>query len=690
MLLSKKIFTFALLTFFPIIYNAQLNWQEINLPYGGKVTALCEDIEGNIFAASSLGIYKSESSEINWSKIIATSDYSYNCKFFVHSSGIIFCTNYFISFRFDSNGKNVIKDSLMFLSSFYEFDNKLFATTYSNKICISIDTGKTWNDIAELDGYLLQDIYVNKKGRVVCFNFESIFISVDTCKTWKVINVDFITNGRFIKCKNGSLFILSEYNSYFSSDEGESWQKFPIPDIVIIDAKIDENDNIYVGSRFSGLFITSDYGKNWTKIGNSFNYLKINSVLYTKNQKIFVGTETLGVCSYEKDNSLWKENNIGLPVNVYKFVVTPKNTFLLSSGNKLFRSSDSGINWNEIHKSENLLTKIFITGNSVYLREGKKLYESTDDGISWNVKNITWPDVDIVDFLISPDNVYYLSTWQMLFKSEDMGISWIIIWDTLEKWNDYADAPIQLFTSQNGNVGFTYGKYYFESYDYGATWLFVNPKGLQLPDVGDSAFGFYIKNSPWGNIYAIIENSLFIKSASNYWEKIFFKDHSNYDYSLILELTFSKTNYALLTVNNELWETLDFGKNWKLKSLLPILGKKLIIHNENLFISDGKKILFSNINNPESKTIINNSLIHNYPNPFNNQTTIEFYLTEPGETNIDIFNTLGERVETIVNNFVGSGFYKVNWNPRNLSSGIYFYRLRTPNFTETKKMILLR
>jgi hypothetical protein len=85
------------------------------------------------------------------------------------------------------------------------------------------------------------------------------------------------------------------------------------------------------------------------------------------------------------------------------------------------------------------------------------------------------------------------------------------------------------------------------------------------------------------------------------------------------------------------------------------------------------------------------ALSQNYPNPFNPTTTIEFAITEPGEVNIDIFNTLGQRVETLVNKRLNPGTYRVIWNaPPYLSSGLYFYRIKTGEFTETKKMVRVK
>ncbi|MCF6268172.1 MAG: DNRLRE domain-containing protein [Melioribacteraceae bacterium] len=83
----------------------------------------------------------------------------------------------------------------------------------------------------------------------------------------------------------------------------------------------------------------------------------------------------------------------------------------------------------------------------------------------------------------------------------------------------------------------------------------------------------------------------------------------------------------------------------------------------------------------------------NYPNPFNPTTTIKYDLPETGKVTLSVFNSLGQKVETLVNSKQAAGTYEVNFNTSNLSSGIYLYRITvqgSKNFVMTKKMILLR
>ncbi|MCB2230547.1 DUF4397 domain-containing protein [bacterium] len=88
-------------------------------------------------------------------------------------------------------------------------------------------------------------------------------------------------------------------------------------------------------------------------------------------------------------------------------------------------------------------------------------------------------------------------------------------------------------------------------------------------------------------------------------------------------------------------------------------------------------------------------LAQNYPNPFNPSTVISFSMPSAGHAKIEVYNVLGHRVTTLFDGQAGSGTTEVVWNGRNergetVSSGVYFYRLTTDSYTDTKKMMLLK
>ncbi len=83
-------------------------------------------------------------------------------------------------------------------------------------------------------------------------------------------------------------------------------------------------------------------------------------------------------------------------------------------------------------------------------------------------------------------------------------------------------------------------------------------------------------------------------------------------------------------------------------------------------------------------------LHQNYPNPFNPSTTISFTLPESSIVKISVFNSLGEKVAGLLNHQMAEGYHSVDFDGKNLSSGIYFYRIVTDKYSSTKKMMLLK
>ncbi|MEO8446906.1 MAG: FG-GAP-like repeat-containing protein [bacterium] len=84
------------------------------------------------------------------------------------------------------------------------------------------------------------------------------------------------------------------------------------------------------------------------------------------------------------------------------------------------------------------------------------------------------------------------------------------------------------------------------------------------------------------------------------------------------------------------------------------------------------------------------SLEQNYPNPFNPVSNLGFGISEFGFVSLKIYDALGNEVVTLVNETKSPGSYQVEWNAAGFPSGVYFYTLETPGFTETKRMILLK
>ncbi len=121
-------------------------------------------------------------------------------------------------------------------------------------------------------------------------------------------------------------------------------------------------------------------------------------------------------------------------------------------------------------------------------------------------------------------------------------------------------------------------------------------------------------------------------------------------------------------------------------SINQIPGKTYFYRLEDVDITGKRnKLEVKQITLPEDY-----ALAQNYPNPFNPTTTIQFNLKVPGKTSLEVYDILGRKVATLLNQEMKAGAHVVNWNARNYASGVYFYRLQSGNFAQVKKMMLVK
>jgi len=117
----------------------------------------------------------------------------------------------------------------------------------------------------------------------------------------------------------------------------------------------------------------------------------------------------------------------------------------------------------------------------------------------------------------------------------------------------------------------------------------------------------------------------------------------------------------------------------------PVLAVPLTI-----FVFDGASAEGDVVNTPRV-----NQLMPNYPNPFNPTTTISFYNASNGHVQVEVFNILGQKVKTLIDDNLSTGTHSTVWNGddqlgKSVGSGVYFYKMTTEGYTETKKMLLMK
>jgi hypothetical protein len=119
-------------------------------------------------------------------------------------------------------------------------------------------------------------------------------------------------------------------------------------------------------------------------------------------------------------------------------------------------------------------------------------------------------------------------------------------------------------------------------------------------------------------------------------------------------------------------------------AILTISGSGLSVEVE--FEQDGVTAIAGNINGHPTDFMLE----QNYPNPFNPSTTIRFSLPEATIVTLEIYNSSGQKIETLMNTNLNAGYHSVKWNAGHISSGVYFCRLKTRTFNDIIKMILAK
>ncbi|MCX6165869.1 MAG: T9SS type A sorting domain-containing protein [Ignavibacteriae bacterium] len=99
--------------------------------------------------------------------------------------------------------------------------------------------------------------------------------------------------------------------------------------------------------------------------------------------------------------------------------------------------------------------------------------------------------------------------------------------------------------------------------------------------------------------------------------------------------------------------------------------------------------IITTINNT-SENIISYKLFQNYPNPFNPNTIIRFQIKDSRLVTLKVYDILGKEVATLVNEKQSPGVYEVTFDGSQFPSGIYFYKLETDSYRETKRMLMIK
>jgi len=395
------------------------------------------------------------------------------------------------------------------------------------------------------------------------------------------------------------------------------------------------------------------------------------------------------------------------------------NFYIFADSNYIIKSSDGGVTLLQQPWNFSTTAVYFRDMNTGYAMKGKILWKTQNAGITW----------DSISNLTSFFSGQHYGHSGLNFVNDNMG--YISVSNGGIQWNETRI----LFTTDGG---YTWSQAGANSYSSGSGTYYTSESISDFNMLSQNT-GYYVKHTSVSSQFGQGPESYALYKTSNHganWENI----GSNINALKIYGANFTNENTGYAAVDSSrFFKTIDGGQTWELRGSIPATLKLYMIDEMNGYTIDWEQyyrttdggiswtlqnlgynapIYYSNISFLNSQigyivsmnglilkttsggtvSIGNNnfltadkySLSQNYPNPFNPETKINFSIPKNGLVKIIMYDMLGREVKELVNEFKQQGSYNVSFNGASLSSGIYFYKLITNDFAETKKMILVK
>ena len=470
--------------------------------------------------------------------------------------------------------------------------------------------------------------------------------------------------------KTNTLFAGGDIGFFKTTDLGQTWDTILTQNIRSIYLY---NDSTWYLCTFGGIYKTTDFGESWIPFGQSLPSSQVTDLAINSN-----------------NNSIFAVTNSGL-----------------------YRSYDEGNNWSltlNCYPTDNAMVEsigdtIIFLGKSSSTSNYDNLYRSSDNGSNWDV-------VDLGSFrgrlYKTPGNILFLEwkflTSTRLYKSTNGGLDWLFINDTFSTtsafgpWTTGLNNSLIMQKNYWMNAG-AYGVLLLVSFNNFQT---VTQYQLWLTLTG-SMFITSLTTNPNEEIFAGLADGKIRKIAGIYLpvELTTFTGFYNYpnvelDWATATELnnngfeiqrSFDSLNWVTVGFERGNGTTTEPKQYCYVDNISEMSVTKLYYRLKQVDFNGSFE--YSEIAEVEI-TPTKFSLNQNYPNPFNPSTSIQYAISSRQFVTLKVYNVLGKEVATLVSEEKIAGTYEIEFSANKLSSGVYYYQLRTDNFIETKKMIYLK
>mgnify|MGYP002622636239 CR=1 FL=1 len=347
----------------------------------------------------------------------------------------------------------------------------------------------------------------------------------------------------------------------------------------------------------------------------------------------------------------WIQLNVTGYHEVIQFV-NENDGWICGKNGIILRSTDGGVTWNTQNSNvTHHLTDLRFYDESIGFVTGfgKTLLKTTNGGDNWFHAIPPGPEPIMHSLFILDENTVYASAdLSFIYKSTNAGLTWDSL--TLGMPN-----PFFSIFFINENTGWLVGccGMYFKTTDAGISWT---PETYLTPGFTIHSSSFINGTTGW--VAAEAGYILRTTDAGENWDSLY---SGTFNDLYSIQFVNDSTGWAVGFDGIILKTTNGGGPGW----------------------SVGVQQISSQIPSEYS-------LNQNYPNPFNPATRISFNLVKHSQTMLTVYNALGELVATLVNEELMPGIYEYSFNGSDLGSGIYYYSLISGEYTETRKMVLIK
>jgi hypothetical protein len=550
------------------------------------------------------------------------------------TSGVYLSTN---------NGTNWTSTGLNFVSrSLVIFNTNIIAATYTNGMFRSTNNGTTWTSLT--NGPLFPDVSsftVSGDSIYSCTYNTGVYLSTDSGENWTKVFNDLATFYiPSIAIKENKIFAVTDKGIYLSTDKGLNWIQQNNGMRGVGSGHISVNGNYLFADNIGGLYMSSDNGANWTAIGPPASGVMSICVSDTN---IFAASQ-IGVYLTTNKGASWTETGSGIPLtNNIMLLVKSGNNIFAGTSRGVYVSTNKGTSWMPAGLQDEFIYSL--SGNDNYIFAGtfnyNGVFRSSDNGLTWTQVNGNVLMGQCVNTLFNDgDNIFAGTSSNGIFRSTNDGTSW-----TQLNRNNIGDE-ILAFTAAKNILLATSSARTFRSTNNGTQWIPIKSFAGEIPT--------------------------FAVSGSNFFAS-------------------TPTGVYLSKDNGENWKQFNEGLTTIWSGPIAVMGTDIFCGIPNYGV--WKRSLSDFTTSVEVDiTIIPKkiNLDQNFPNPFNPSTQISYSLPSVSMVKLVVYNTLGQTVKVLENSFKNAGNYSVNFNAADLPSGIYFYRLEAGQFSQVKKMMLVK